>query len=235
MTEPFDIIAAETYQKLLSSSITNAHLRDYFNTCFQAGIDLYGMYQCWACTNCLKLGRKTQGWGKPPSKCPECHKPSVYEIATFQARSSVVGNAFASAFSYLMQAHYRLPLIPTPGNTRTHDFEVTQEIAIEAKGSPSSFANPDGSLTRLGNPGMERTDTRKKAFDNAHTYKERNPQGTFFIVSNAISSDHVGYRSRDVTGIFDVTKADRLDAMMMEIEDKIDLDGLRRKRGKLSS
>ena len=231
MTEPFDSIAGETYSKFLGASINNARLKDYFNTCFQASIDSYGVYQCWACTNCLRLGNKTQGWGKPPSKCPECHLPSVYEIASFQARSSVVGNAFASAFSHLMQVHYRLPLIPTPGNTRTHDFEVTADIAIEAKGSAKSFINPDGSLISLDRPGMERSDTRKKAFDNAHTYKERNPNGLFFIASNIIPSDLVGYRSHDVTGVFDVTKADRLDAMMREIQDKIDLDELRRKRG----
>jgi len=231
MTEPFDTIAADVYKKYLNASPTNSNLKGYFNTCFQTAIDHYGVYQCWACTGCLRSGRKTQGWGKPPSRCPECHLPSVYEIASFQARSSVVGNAFAGAFSYLMQAHYRLPLLPTPGNTRTHDFEITADIAIEAKGSPSSITNPDGSSTQLNRPGMERSDTRKKAFDNAHTYKERNPNGLFFIASNIIPSDLVGFRSHDVTGVFDVTKVDRLEAIMQEIHDRIDLDELRRKRG----
>lgn len=50
-------------------------------------------------------------------------------------------------------------------------------------------------------------------------------------VSNAIPSDLVGYRNRDVTAVFDVTKVDRLEAMITEIEDKIDLPALRTKRG----
>ncbi|MBI2831126.1 MAG: hypothetical protein HYX79_02590 [Chloroflexi bacterium] len=78
---------------------------------------------------------------------------------------------------------------------------------------------------------MERSDTKKKAFDNARTYRQRNATGLFFVVSNAIPSDIVGYRNRDVTAVFDVTKVDRLQAMMTEIEDKIDLPSLRVRRG----
>lgn len=231
MTLPFDAIAKNAYAKFLSVSISNSRLRDYYNTCFQQSIDHYGAYQCWACINCLRLGNQTQAWGKPPSKCPNCNSATVYEIATFQARSSIVGNAFASAFSQLMQTYFRLPLIPTPGNTRTHDFEVTSNIAIETKGSPMSVTNPDGSLTLLGRPGMERSDTRKKAFENARTYRQRNAEGLFFVVSNAIPADLVGYRNRDVTAVFDATKVDRLNAMLLEIEDKIDLNIHRKRRG----
>lgn len=230
MTEPYDSIARDAYDKLLKNSPTNSRLRDYFNTCFQNSIDHYGAYQCWACVNCLRQGNATQGWGNPPAECPQCHSATIYEIATFQARAPIVGNAFANAFAYLMITHFRLPLVSTPGNTRTHDFEVTSEIAIETKGSPASVSNPDGTLTRLGRPGMERSDTRKKAFENARTYRQRNATGLFFVASNAIPSDLVGYRNRDVTAVFDVTKLDRLEAMMAEIRDKVDLDALRRRR-----
>jgi len=232
MTEPFDSIARETYDKVLSGQITNAKLRDYFNTCFQKSIDHFGLYQCWSCFNCLRNGRATQGWGKPPSSCPNCHSTAVYEIATFQARAPIVGKAFASAFSYLMQTRYSLPLVPTPGNTRTHDFEVTGDIAIETKGYPSRVINPDGTYTDLGRPGMERSDTRKKAFDNARTYRQRNPTGLFFVVSNEIPSDLVGYRNRDVTAVFDATKVDRLEAMLSEIQDRVDLVALRHQRSR---
>jgi hypothetical protein len=231
MAEPFDSVARQAYEKILSGRVTNTRLRDYFNTCFQNSIDHYGVYQCWACIDCLRNGQATQGWGEPPSNCPRCHSSTVYEIATFQARSPIVGNAFATAFSYLMQTLYRLPLTPTPGNTRTHDFEVTGDIALETKGSPSRVINPDGTFTNLGRPGMERSDTRKKAFENARTYRQRNPSGLFFVVSNAIPSDLVGYRNRDVTAVFDVNKVDRLEAMMSEIQSRVDLKALRRQRG----
>ncbi len=231
MTEPFDTIARQAYERVINDQVTNARLRDYFNTCFQNSIDYYGLYQCWSCVDCLRNGEATQGWGEPPSSCPHCHSSAVYEIATFQARSPIVGNALASAFSYLMQTYYRLPLFPTPGNTRTRDFEVTGDIAIETKGSPSKVINPDSTVTDLGRPAMERSDTRKKAFDNARTYRQRNPTGLFFVVSNAIPSDLVGYRNRDVTAVFDANKVDRLEAMMSEIQDRINLAALRKQRG----
>lgn len=229
--EAFETIASQAYARQISEHVTNQTLRNYFNTCFQNSIDQYRVYQCWSCINCLREGNSTQKWGKPPSKCPVCNSKSVYEIATFQARSSVVGNAFAHAFAYLMQNYYHLPLTPTPGNTRTHDYEVTPEIAIETKGSPDSVTNPDGTLTHLGRPGMERSDTKKKAFDNGRTYRQRNATGLFFVVSNAIPSELVGYRNRDITAIFDVTKADRINAMMSEISERVDLDDLRQRRG----
>lgn len=231
MAEPFETIAIKIYKKHIKKPITNQMLRIYFNACFQDSIDYYGAYQCWTCVNCLRKGNNTQRWGEPPSKCPVCNSTAIYEIATFQARSSIVGNAFAHAFNHLMQTYYHLPLIPTPGNTRTHDYEVTPDIAIETKGSPASITNPDGSLTHLGRPGMERSDTKKKAFDNGRTYRQRNATGLFFVASNSIPSDLVGYRNRDITAIFDVTKAERLNAMMSEISERVDLDDLRQRRG----
>ncbi len=230
MTEPFDAISRNAYNRFLIRTINNTQLRDYFNTCFQDSIDHYGLYQCWACINCLRNGNTSQAWGNPPSRCPHCNSSNVYEIATFQGRSSVVGNAFATAFSYLMNTHFNLPITPTPGNTRTHDFEVTADVAIETKGSPSTVTNPDNTLTILGRPGMERSDTRKKAFENARTYRQRNSTGLFFIASNAIPSDLIGYRNRDVSAVFDVTKLDRLQTMMVEIQDRVDLDRLRARR-----
>jgi hypothetical protein len=231
MTEPFDSISRRAYERYLADEVDNNHLRSYFDACFQGSIDHFGAHQCWACVNCLRVGNMMQGWGEPPTKCPRCDSKTIYEIATFQARSPIVGNAFSNAFFYLMTIYFRLPLTYTPGNTRTHDLEVTSEIAIEAKGSPSRVTNPDGTFTHLGRPGLERSDTRKKAFDNARTFKERSPTGLFFVVSNVIPSDLVGYRHRDVNAIFDVTKIDRLQALMTEIQDRIDLKALRTRRG----
>jgi hypothetical protein len=173
MPEPYDTIARQAYEKILGKEITNVRLRDYYNSFFQESIDHYGAYQCWACFDCHRHQKATQGWGKPPSKCPQCNSKRVYEIATFQARASILDNAFTSTFSFLMQTHYKLPLVSTSGHKRTHDFEVTPDVAIEVKGSPASVTNPDSSLARLGRPGLERSDTRKKVFDNARTYRQR--------------------------------------------------------------
>ncbi len=231
MPEQFESIAKDAYDKHLSGGLSNQHVRDYYHACFQNAVDLYGLYQCWSCVNCLKAGKSSQGWGHPPTRCPQCNSTSVYEIASFQARSSVVGNAFAAAFSTLMLWHFRVPLDPTPGNTRTHDFEITPEIAIEAKGSPAKITNPDGTVTEPGRPGLERSDTRKKAFDNAHTYRQQKRNGLFFVVSNAVPSDLVGYTSDDITAIYDANKVDRLESMITAINDRIDLEALRRTRG----
>jgi hypothetical protein len=231
VSEPFNSIANETFDKYLKGGLSNLHLRDYFVVCFQKAIDNYALYRCWSCLSCLRSGNNTQGWGDPPSRCPKCNSNSVYEIASFQARSSVVGSAFASAFSVLMLRHFRVPLVSTPGNTRTHDFEVTPEIAIETKGSPAKVSNPDGSVTKFGRPGLERSDTKKKAFDNGHTYRQQKTTGLFFVVSNAVPSSLIGYISDDITAIIDANKVDRLESMMTAIRDKIDLDALRRSRG----
>ena len=229
MTEPYDSIATSNFSRFLSQGINNQRLRSYYSACFQDAIDSFHVYPCWACSNCIKDGNTTAGLGNKPKPpvCPTCQSHTIFEIATFQARASVVGNAFSSAFACVMVNHYNIPLVPTPGNTRTHDFEVTEEVAIEAKGSPGRITNPDGSITQLERPGMERSDTRKKAFDNGRTFRQRNPSAYFCVVSNSVPSDLVGYRNRDVNAVFDVTKADRMEAMIREFGSRVDLESLR--------
>lgn len=39
MAEPFDSIARQAYEEVLGGRVTNAKLREYFNTCFQNSID----------------------------------------------------------------------------------------------------------------------------------------------------------------------------------------------------
>ena len=132
-------------------------------------------------------------------------------------------------FQHLRISH-RICYTTTKGNTRTHDFEITREVAIELKGSPSRVVNPDGTFTELDRPGLERSDTKKKAFDNARAYRQRNPDGLFFVVSNAIPPELVGYRNRDVTAVFDANKVDRIEAMISEIQGKVDLPAIRKQR-----
>ena len=63
---------------------------------------------------------------------------------------------------------------------------------------------------------MMRSDTEKKAFDNARNFMTSNPAGTFFVVTNALPRRLDGHRGDNVSGIFDVTKIDRLDSFIRE-------------------
>ena len=104
-------------------------------------------------------------------------------------------------------------------------------MSIEAKGSPRSIDNPDGTKSKFDRPGMERSDTEKKAFANGETHRRRKPEAYFCVVTNALPSNLVGFRSDNVNAIFDVTKTDRLDSMMDEIGVLVDLETFRRRRG----
>ena len=214
----YDDIAAANYRRFVSEQpLTNDRLRHYFDSCFQTAIDDSGCYAAWACLSCIGNGAATARFGERPNRCPMCESRHVYEIATFQSRASVVGNAFESAVRYLLITRFELPAVPTPGNTRTHDIEITSAIAIETKGSPRQVQNPDHTVSTLSRPGLERSDTWKKAQANAANYRRNNRTRPFFIVSNAVPPDLVGYRSDDITGIFNITQASRVDALFSEI------------------
>lgn len=214
----YDDIAAAGYgQHIGRRALTNDRLRHYFDACFQAAIDDAGCYPAWACVACIGRGAATAAFGNAPKRCPVCESPKVFEVATFQSRASVVGNVFESAVRHLLAVRFELPVAPTPGNTRTHDLEITSAIAIETKGSPRRLQNPDSTVTTLGRPGLERSDTWKKAQANASNYRRHNRANPFFIVSNAVPHDLVGYRSDDITGIFNITLANRVETLAAEI------------------
>ncbi len=218
LNTPYDDFTPMLYQQFVGDAVlSNARLRNYFDACFQQAIDDAGCYPAWACIGCLSDGQATNAFGERPSKCPKCESRKCFQIATFQSRAPLVGRAFERAVLHLLRMRFELPAEPTPGNTRTHDIEVTHRIAIESKGSPRSVQNPDGSIIKLGRPGLERSDTWKKAQSNAHTFRERNRGAPFYIVSNAVPHDLVGYRSDDITGIFNLTHADRMQAFVREI------------------
>ncbi len=214
----YNDIAAANYSRFIGRTLlTNDRLRHYFDACFQSAIDEAGCYPVWACVGCIGNGKATAAFGNAPRRCPICESPKVFEVATFQSRASVVGNAFERAVRHLLTARFELPATPTPGNTHTHDIEVTSAIAIETKGSPRRLLNPDQSITTLQRPGLERSDTWKKAQANAANYRRNNRRNPFFIVSNAVPPDLVGYRSDDITGIFNITQAGRVNALVNEV------------------
>lgn len=228
--EPYSTIAKNNYQRIIqaSSVLTNALLKTYIDTCFTDTLDQLGLYAAWCCTNCMKNDRASNGWGKHPNRCPNCGQPSAYQIATFNAWASPVGATFAAAVYFLLRCSYRLPIVETPGNTKTHDFEITSSFVIEAKGSPLQVANPDGSSYELGRPGMERSDTEKKAFANASVFKDRNPNAYFAVLTNALPPRLINYRNTKVNGIFNVTRVDQLKIFMRDVRDRVqDIDRLR--------
>ena len=102
-----------------------------------------------------------------------------------------------------------------PRQTRTHDFESTNKIAIEAKGSAEYIKNPDGTKYDLKIPGMKRSDTEKKAFSNGEKYKSLYPSNIFYIVTNAIP-DGLTIEGRAADGLFNVAKKKELDRFLEE-------------------
>ena len=223
-TIAYDAIAEDGYRKFLEGfSLTNQRLRGYFDYCFHNAIDDVGCYPAWACIGCMgksttaEFGNTTAEFGNPPKRCPKCGSDRVFEIATFQSRAPAVGNVFEKAVMRLLVTKFELPAVLTPGNTRTHDIEITNRVAVETKGSPRQLLNPDKTITPFTRPGLERSDTWKKAQANARNFRMRNRDAPFFIVSNAVPPNLVGYRSDDITGIFDITKADRVNAFVDEV------------------
>ena len=204
------------YDREFKYGTNNQSLNRYFERVFQHVIDKHGLYPAWACMNCLKGGDSTVRWGESPSKCPKCSDPATYSIANFQGRASRFGQIFVMALQHLVQNRYKIELRLTPGNTKTHDLEFTPKVAVEAKGSARKIILPDHSTYPLSRPGMMRSDTEKKAFDNARNFMTSNPSGTFFIVTNAHPRRLDGHRGDNVSGIFDVTKKDRLDSFVRE-------------------
>ena len=129
-----------------------------------------------------------------------------------------MGAAFLDALITLLERAFEVQLLPSPAGTRTHDLEIPHRIAVEVKGSPARITNPDGSIRKLARPGLERSDTQKKAFDNARAFRQVNPKVPFYIASNAIPSKFVGYWDEHVTGIIDVTKTERLEFLVEQIK-----------------
>lgn len=215
----YDDIAAANYASHFggNADLTNARLQNYFNGCFQQAIEEAGCYQAWACLGCAREENGKIGFGNRPRRCTQCGSRQVFYVATFQGRAPVVGSAFESAVLKLLTTRFELPVTRTPGNTNTHDLEISNRMAIETKGSPRHLDNPDGSVTTLHRPGMERTDTEKKAFANGRRYRSQNRNSPFFIVTNALPKRLEGYRGEDVTGIFNITQANRTESLVAEI------------------
>ena len=212
--QPYRSIIRDNFK--IVDPISDDSLARYFDECFKDIYRMVGLYKTWVCVACLYVGRCTYGWGDKPRKCDVCEKP-VYEVGTFQARASYVGDVFDYACQCLLQEKYGISTTPTSTSTKLYDFEVRNDIVIESKGSPKYVINPDGTRSILARAGMLRTDTEKKAFANATKWRRLFPNGWFFIVTNALPPHLRAYRNDAVTAIYDVTKKSQLDRFVGEL------------------
>lgn len=215
---PYLSIARRNYSIIEKSGVTNDSLSHYFTECFNNICSASALYKCWVCVRCMELSKFSYGWGDKPDVCPVCGEKTIYEVATFQARASYVGEMFQWAFYHLLKTFYKIDSRPTSESTRLYDLELRPDVVIEAKGSPEYIVNPNGSRSQLDRPGMTRSDTKKKAFANAKEWNSRFPSGNFFIITNAIPNELRSYRNGTIRAIYDVTKKNQLDSFISDLK-----------------
>jgi hypothetical protein len=176
----------------------------------------------WICPYCLGNRPRelsldsSYGWGDNPKKCGDCGG-RTYQIATFQARSGYSGSTFMYACHFLLMKKFDIKLSISSSETKLYDLEIANDIVIETKGSLKFIANIDGTTSALKRAGMKRTDTKKKAFDNAAEWRKNFADGYFYILTNANPNHLRGHRSNSVTAICDVTKVKQLLKFVNEI------------------
>ena len=204
-------IVRERYATLEAHSITTRALEEYFSGCFDDVIRQWKLYPMWVCMSCIASGTFTKDWGKRRALCPTCGSSALYEVATFNARASKVGDVFECAFYYLLR---KQGIGLARADRETHDFEGARGEGIETKGSPDSCPLPNGDRVTLDRPGMERSDTRKKALNNAREFKSRHPDNRFYIVTNALPRDLARRQLSDVDAIFNVTQYREYDDLL---------------------
>ena len=206
--ELLEIIVERECAAHLANGIDDATLSEYFDACFDRTVDALQLYPTWACMGCLDKGLQTVRRGVKPELCPVCGSGAVYEVGTFQGRSTRVGRVFPLAVRRAVRELAGVDLSPVPRGTRTHDFEYGR-LAIAARGSMRRIRLPDGSVQTLHGPGMTRSDTHKKAAANAQTLKRSHPAKSLIVVTNATRHGPISRANNDIAdiaAILDMTK-----------------------------
>jgi hypothetical protein len=211
-------IAEANYPTIQKNGVTNDSLSKYFKDCFDGICKSNALYKCWVCVRCMELNKASFGFGDKPDICPSCGKKTTYEVATFNARASHVGEMFQWAFWLLLKNYYGIDSRPTSNTTRLYDLEIRPDVVIEAKGSPRYVINQDGSHSKLERAGMMRSDTEKKAFANAEKWNKQFPNGHFFVVTSALPNHLHGYRSNTVKAIYDITKKSQIESLIADLK-----------------
>lgn len=212
-------IAENNYNmyNLEQKRLTNDALVSYFDGCFNESIKHAAAYPAYSCLNCASNFKKSTWFGEKPAECKKCYSVNVFEVATFQRRAPVVGTAFIKAVQELFSREFGIELQETSkqnlhGN-HTHNLEIPDCVAIDVKGSPKSIMLPDGTSMNLPRAGLLRSDTRKKVDADAQGYKENNPDGIFFVVTNALPDRLRGTKTEFIDGYFDITKVSQVNAL----------------------
>lgn len=161
----------------------------------------------WICTKCATSGKAIWDWGDKPKQCPKRHT-EVYEISTFQARGYRFGIIFQLACYHLLRERFNIQLIRNEDRRHQYDFIIDNNNVLDAVGSAESIVNYNGKRSVLSRPGMGRTDTERKAFENAHRWLTENPTGNFFILTNRLPSQVARTQMSPI--VLNVTKADQL-------------------------
>jgi hypothetical protein len=208
-------VIKNNYEIIKREGVTDESLKRYFTACFNDIIDKYDLHKIWVCVVCTKLGRPIADFGDKPSTCPLGHS-KIYEVATFQARSSKVNKAFQHACYHLLLENYKIQLLQNYDRRRSYDFGITDNIVIDVAGSPDYLVN-SGSRSKLDRPGMRRSDTEKKDYQNAYKWLRKNPRGSFYILTNGLPDSPTERRRRKVPILIDVTKADELNKFIDQV------------------
>lgn len=218
VNEIYPDITTNNYNKNLSlGKLNNTALKAYFDDCFNESIKHAAAYPAYSCLNCASNFKKSTWFGEKPAECQKCYSVNVFEVATFQRRAPVVGTAFIKAVQELFSREFGIELQETSkqnlhGN-HTHNLEIPDCVAIDVKGSPKSIMLPGGTSMNLPRAGLLRSDTRKKVDADAQSYKENNPDGIFFVVTNALPDRLRGTQTELIDGYFDLTKASQVNAL----------------------
>ena len=219
--QPYWSIILNNFETLEERPLSNESLANYFDGCFNDVYREIGLYKMWVCVKCLAVGRCTYGVGDKPKKCHDCGN-KVYQISTFQAMSSHYGKVFDYGCQYLLNEKYSIPTNPASDSTRLYNFEIRNDIVVGARGSPKYVINPEGTRSVSVRAGMRRTDTVKKVFANAETWHGQFPNGSFYVLTNAIQNRLREHGNETITAILDFTKKDQVESFVGEVRALID-------------
>lgn len=217
MPKSYAQIVAENAH-LLENELSDDSLGAFIQQCLGNVIADRGLWPYWFCMDC-----KQSGYGRKPQSCTHCESTNVYEVATFQGRGAVTGGVFQLAVKYIMDTYYpELGILSSEGTQfENHcDLYIPEIVGIEIKGSPAVLRLPDGNVIEFSRPGMQRTDTEKKANSNANTfksdYKLLGYDTRFYVLTNAVPSGWQEAHS-NIDEIYDVTNASQWEEFAFDI------------------
>lgn len=201
-------IVEDAFQTLRAQlPLSDTSLSNYVTAVFDMAVAQFRLFPVWSCNACTFAGNSTSGVGVKPERCHSCHSEQVFEVGSFQSRTTLFAKIFDRAVTMLFRELYELELTPTKHGIRTHQYQVG-DLAIALRGSPSRIQLPTGIEHQLSTAGMLRSDTVKKAIANAEKYR-LNAGGEFIVLTNA--SHNGAVTVEDNLTIFDLTVVEGAD------------------------